>query len=231
MMRPNPFRTSAVALLLAVSFTACNSDSLTEVNLNPNAPEVVNSGSLFTNATVTGVSSLRGTSFSHGLEALWVQHYAEIQYPEADLNNPRGATVEGLWSSLYSQPLQDYYQILQQSATSPNIAGPAMVMRAMFFQELTDLWGDIPLTEANRAPAILTPKYDPQEVVYDSIVAMLTKAATTMSAATADVYGSADPIYGSSSLPRVSNLELDRDGRVAIHLCREHSYSKAVFLA
>jgi hypothetical protein len=199
MMRKNFLRTSVVALLLAVSFTACNSDGLTEVNLNPNAPEVVNSASLFTNATVTGVSTLRGSSFEHGLEALWVQHYSEIQYPEADLNNPRGATVDGLWSIFFSQPLQDYYQILQQSATSPNIAGPTMVMRSLLFQQVTDLWGDVPYTEANRAPAILTPKYDPQEVVYDSIFVALTTAASTMSTTNADVFGSADPIYGSSA--------------------------------
>jgi hypothetical protein len=205
-MRTNLLKTSAVALLLAVSFTACNSDGLTEVNNNPNAPEVVNSGSLFTNATVTGVSTLRGSSFEHGLEALWVQHYSEIQYPEADLNNPRGSTVELQWTTLFTRPLQDYFQILQQSATSPNIAGPAMVMRAMLTQEVTDLWGDIPFTEGNRAPAILTPKYDPQEVVYDSIFAALSQAATTMNATSADVYGSADPIYGSSGAAAQTDL-------------------------
>lgn len=194
-MQKQTLKLSVAVLLLAAGAAACNSDKLTDVNTNPNAPEHVNSGSLFTNATVTGLQNLRGSSFEHGLEALWVQHYAEIQYPEADLNNPRGATVEGLWSTLFSGPLQDYYQILQQSATSPNIAGPAMVMRSAIYQAVTDLWGDVPYTEANQAPAILTPKYDPQEVVYDSIFAALTKAASIMRA-DSTVYGSADPIYG-----------------------------------
>ena len=194
-MRKHIMNASAVALLLAVSLTACNNDNLTAVNANPNAPEHVNSGSLFTNATVTGMSTLRGTTLSHGLEALWVQHYAEIQYPEADLNNPRGATVEGLWTTFYSGPLQDYYQIIQQSGTSPNIAGPAKVMRATFFETVTDLWGDVPYTQANQGAANLTPVYDAQSVIYDSIFVALKQVATTMRA-DSTVYGEADPIYG-----------------------------------
>jgi hypothetical protein len=64
---------------------------------------------------------------------------------------------------------------------------------------MTDLWGDIPFTEASRGSANLTPKYDPQQVVYDSLFASLTKAASTMTGAGAS-YGAADPIYGQLEL-------------------------------
>ncbi len=48
----------------------------------------------------------------------------------------------------YTGPLADYNQILTQSASSPNLIGPALVMRAFTIQTMTDFWGDIPFTEA-----------------------------------------------------------------------------------
>jgi hypothetical protein len=170
-------------------------DKLTAVNVNPNQPEQVQSQQLFTNATLNAMQNLRGSTFEHGLGALWVQHYAEIQYAEADVNLPRGSTVEGLWNAIYSGALQDYAQILKQSAGSANIIGPALTMRAFAMEEMTDLWGDMPFTEAWQGNANLTPKYDAQAVIYDSLFASLTKAATTMNA-TDPALLAADPVYG-----------------------------------
>jgi len=195
MMRKQYFRTSLVAASLVAGLTACDNDKLTQVNVNPNQPEHVQSQTLFTNATLGAMGNLRGSTFEHGLGALWVQHYAEIQYAEADVNNPRGSTVEGFWNTLYSGALQDYTQILSQSAGSADIVGPALVMRAFLVQEMTDMWGDMPFTEASKGSANLTPKYDAQSVIYDSLFASLTKAASSMTGA-GEAYLGSDPVYG-----------------------------------
>ena len=129
MMRKQFFTTSLVAASLVAGLVACDNDKLTQVNVNPNQPEKVQSQTLFTNATLSAMGNLRGSSFEHGLGSLWVQHYAEIQYAEADVNNPRGSTVEGLWNVLYSGSLQDYTQILNQSVGSPSILGPTSTIR------------------------------------------------------------------------------------------------------
>lgn len=195
MMRKQFIVTSFVAASLLAGLTACDNDKLTKVNVNPNQPEQVQSQTLFTNATLSAVSNLRGSTFEHGLGALWVQHYAEIQYAEADVNNPRGSTVEAFWNALYNGALEDYTQILTQSASSPSIVGPTLVMRAFLVEEMTDLWGDMPFTEANKGAANLTPKYDPQQVIYDSLFASLTRAASITTGA-GDVLLAADPVYG-----------------------------------
>jgi hypothetical protein len=85
---------SLAAAWLVAGLRACNNDSLTAVNANPNAPEKVESASLFTNATIGALGTIRGSTFEHGLSGLWAQHYAEIQYAEADLNLPRNSTTE-----------------------------------------------------------------------------------------------------------------------------------------
>jgi hypothetical protein len=195
MMRKQILSASLVAASLVAGLTACDNDKLTQVNANPNQPEQVESASLFTNATIASLARIRGSSFEHGLSGLWAQHYAEIQYAEADLNQPRNATTEAHWTGFYTGPLADYNQILAQSASAPNLIGPALVMRAFTVQTMTDFWGDLPFTEAVQGSTNFTPKYDTQQVIYDSLFASLTRAATLMSA-TGTRYADADPVYG-----------------------------------
>jgi hypothetical protein len=198
MMRKQFLMTSLVAASIVAGLTACDNEKLTQVNVNPNQPEKVQSQTLFTNATLSTMANLRGSTFEHGLGALWVQHYAEIQYAEADVNNPRGSTVEGFWNALYSGALQDYTQILSQSESSPSIVGPTLTMRAFLVEEMTDLWGDMPFTEASKGSANLTPKYDAQAVIYDSLFASLTKAASITTGA-GEALLAADPVYGQAA--------------------------------
>ena len=195
MMRKTFLSASLAAASLVAGLTACNNDSLTAVNANPNAPEKVESASLFTNATIGSLSRIRGSSFEHGLSGLWAQHYAEIQYAEADLNLPRNATTEAHWTGFYSGPLQDYKQIIVQSENQPNLLGPALVMRDFTLQVMTDFWGDLPFSEAGGGSENFTPKYDTQAAIYDTIFTSLSKAASLMTA-TGVRYGSTDPVYG-----------------------------------
>jgi len=213
MMRSHILRTSLVAASLVAGLTACDADKLTEVNVNPNNPEVVSSQSLFTNSVVGLMQSLRGSGLTHGFAGVWSQHFAEIQYPETDLNQPRTSNIDTFWARFYTGTItgptmgsmQDLNQILLQSPTSVNIIAPTLVFRAFALETLTDMWGDVPFTEAGRGSEILTPKYDPQSVVYDSIFAMLTRA-VTIPAPTEDVtspnfvrMGDADPVYPGKS--------------------------------
>jgi len=204
MMRKHILGTSLAAATLVAGLAACNSDKLISVNENPNAPAAASSQALFTNATVSMMGRLRGPGFEHGFSGVWDQHYAETQYAETDINNPRNANVEAHWTGFYVGPFQDYNQILTQSTANPNLIGPALIMRAFLVEAMTDLWGDIPYTEAGKGSGTFTPKYDAQAVVYDSIFAALTKAAGIFKPTT-DVtspnfarYGATDPVYGNN---------------------------------
>jgi hypothetical protein len=203
MTRTHTLRASLAALSLAAGLAACNNDKLTRVNDNPNAPEQVESSTLFTNAVVGAMAIIRSVNFEHGMSGVWDQHYAELQYAEDDLNQPRNSTIESYWAFFYAGSatpsevtgsLQDLTQILNQSAGRPNILGPALVMRAFMVENMTDLWGDIPFTEASRGSEDLTPAYDSQQVIYDSLFASLDEAAAMMNP-TSVGYGAADPVY------------------------------------
>jgi hypothetical protein len=201
-MRTQLLGTSLVIASLVAGLTACDSDKPISVNDNPNAPATASSPALFTSATVSTLSRLRGSGFEHGFSGVWDQHYAETQYAETDLNNPRNANVEAHWNGFYVGPFQDFNIILSQSQANVNLIQPALVMRAFLVESMTDLWGDIPFTDAGKGASGFTPKYDTQAVIYDSLFAMLTKAAAAPQTSSDPAsplyvrYGAKDPVYG-----------------------------------
>ena len=69
---------------------------------------------------------------------------------------------------------------IEKAATDPKDAGfkaIALIMNAFIMQNLVDLWGNVPYTEAFQADAgILKPKYDDQKTIYEDAVLKLDAA-------------------------------------------------------
>ncbi len=188
---------SRFVALIAVAIVAASCDSgLTGLNENPNAPGQVTPQYLFPNGVTSTVGRVRGGGFDLTLTSLWAQHIAKDRFTDEDRYSIRPATIDGNWSSFYSGELEDFQTILDQTdpAESPNLVGPALVMKSWTFGIMTDIWGDIPYSEANQGTANFTPKYDRQQDIYNGILSDLASASDMMSAGGAG-YGSADPIY------------------------------------
>lgn len=186
-----------VGAALAIVATACEPDKLTSVNQNPNSPTDAPSSALFTNAVRNGVTKwLDGVGLPrYGFLA---QHFAEAQYPESDaFTRLRASSTSGLFNASYSNELQDLELIIRRgvAADEPGMYGPAMVLQAWEFGILTDVFGDIPFTEAFKADSgILSPAYDAQATIYADLFAQLSEASAALGSATNEL-GDADPIY------------------------------------
>jgi len=192
--------TAAAGLTLALSLSACN-DGLTDLNVNPNAPTEVGAEYLFPQGVSALVGTLRGTGFDMTMTSLWAQHYAKIQYVDEDWYEIRPQTIDGWWAGLYSGGLEDLTQAADKAtaAGNTNKAGPAIIVRSWALGVMTELWGDIPYSEANaadKAGGTTTPKYDSQQAIYTTLFADLKSAHDQMGTGTG--YGAADPIYGGS---------------------------------
>ncbi|HJR65266.1 MAG TPA: SusD/RagB family nutrient-binding outer membrane lipoprotein [Gemmatimonadaceae bacterium] len=188
---------ASVAAALALSVGACD-EGLTDLNENPNAPEEVGPELLFPQGVTSAVGNVRGSNADLHLTSLWAQHFSKIQYVDEDWYQIRPQNNEAYWTNLYSGALQDLTDAVEraEAADRPNQVAPAMIMKAWTFGAITDLWGDIPFSEANRGDeGITSPVYDTQEDVYQGIFAMLEEAAG-MIPGTGAGYGSADPVYG-----------------------------------
>jgi hypothetical protein len=123
----------------------------------------------------------------------------------------------GLWSISqgYSQPsalmqyrlLNSNYQgaftlfyttgqnlkMIEKAATDPKDAGYkaiAMIMNAFIMQNLVDIWGNVPYSEAFSADAgILKPKYDDQKAIYEDAVLKIDAAIKLIQGLPADATG------------------------------------------
>lgn len=185
-------------ILLGAAFgvAACNNDSLTEVNRNPNSPTDAPTSTLFTQsarlAAARYLDGVGGTRY-----AFLAQHMAEVQYPESDQYvRLRGNNAAGLFGA-YSAELQDLQLVINRglAANAAGTYGPALTLKSWEFGYITDIFGDVPYTEAFRADSgILSPKYDEQKTIYAGLFADLDKAAKDLSSAS-NTLGTADPIY------------------------------------
>jgi SusD/RagB-like outer membrane lipoprotein len=197
------FAAAGGTLALLVSAGACDNGTLTELNRNPNAPELVGPELLFPNGTVRAVALVRSSLelVPQGIGSTWPQYLAEYQYPEISYYVFRPTTADAQWNAFYSGPLQDFALALRQAtaADRPNQIGALLVMRAWTYSYMTGMWGDIPFTEANKGDEkLFTPTYDKQQVVYDSLLTSLARANQILGG-TAFTFGTQDPIYGGST--------------------------------
>ena len=193
--------TVAAGLALAFSAAACN-NGLTDLNQDPNNPATAPSGPVFTRAVEQTAAQWLGTGFDlRGTEFI-AQHLAEVQYPDEDryqrLQSPNTTTYFDL---PYERQLADLNGVIQSGFTDnrPGIYGPAIVMMAWNFADLTDTWGDVPFSQALKGDSgSIQPAYDKQQDIYRALMDTLTFAANAMANDPADDpgLGSADPIYG-----------------------------------
>lgn len=196
----NQIRRVAPLLAVVLGMAACNGD-LTDINNNPNVPTSAPAPYLLTAAQTSAIGRILGANFNMTLTALWSQQFAKIQYIDEDRYELRPATVDAHWTGLYSGPLKDLKEVIRQGTeqNKPNYVAIGNIMSAWTFQVMTDVWGDIPYSEALQGSAQdggnATPKYDPQQAIYTDLLARLTTASGQLAPDGGD-FGSADVLYG-----------------------------------
>jgi SusD/RagB-like outer membrane lipoprotein len=188
------------AVGLAFTLAGCNNDKITSLNKNPNSPEDVPPGPLFTEAARLSTARWFGGIDLRTYEWI-VQQLSEVQYNDEDRYvRVHAADTEGSFNGAYAGELKDLTQIIAkgQATNDPGIYGPALALRTLVFSFVTDSWGDVPYTEALKADsagATLSPSYDKQKDIYTDFFAVLDKASKDLEGASNGL-GDADPIYG-----------------------------------
>ncbi|OUJ75535.1 hypothetical protein BXP70_05875 [Hymenobacter crusticola] len=173
------YRKLALALPLALGLGACDK-GLESLNVNPNNPTTGDPAYILTNAERANIYRLFDTPASMDGGLLIIQHWAKVQYTDEDRYAFRATSYQSIWDGFYAGGLQDFNELIRQgqATNNPNLQAVGLIMRSYFFSVLTDIYGDIPYSEALRlSDNILTPKYDTQEQVYTGVIADLKTAA------------------------------------------------------
>ncbi|GAA3778543.1 SusD/RagB family nutrient-binding outer membrane lipoprotein [Flavobacterium ginsengiterrae] len=179
----------AYITLFALTLTSC-SDTLDDINKNPNATETPLAPYLLTGSLKQGADLYWGDANNFNSSLLFVQHWAKIQYTEPDRYDVSNTSFTSLWNTGYATLITDLNTILNfpEAQANSNYKGIALTLRSWTFLLLTDAYGNIPYKEAGKK---VTPAYDSQKDVYTGLLEDLKQAqsllGTTNGAVTGDL--------------------------------------------
>lgn len=191
-----------LGLFLVASFLPSCTKGYEELNKNPNSPVDVPAINIFTNAEVNSISRQLGGWIQHTYLGEWCQQWCKIQYIDEDRYMPRD--MSGEFNAPFTSELKNLQIVINKATTDGNgsLEAAAMILRAWSFMYLTDVWGDIPYSEALQGfsdNGTLKPKYDKQADIYADMLVQLEQAnvlltGTTVNFGTGDVFFGGNPV-------------------------------------
>ena len=196
-------------MLMAVPlvFGSCSKDTLDDINKDTNNPADVQSKFILTDViTRTAFNNSGGDVNTY--VSTYVEHevgvHNQMFYSEMRITQPTSAsTFNNPWGTLYTS-LKDAKMIVAKCSEGGPEAGNDItkgigeVMVAYNLALLTDLYGDVPWTEAGDYKLTLTPKIDKQEAIYADIMTYLDNAIADLQK-TGSSPGANDLLYGGSA--------------------------------
>ncbi|HEB61673.1 MAG TPA: SusD/RagB family nutrient-binding outer membrane lipoprotein [Bacteroidetes bacterium] len=189
--------------LMIALISSCSKWIDPNINIDPDAPSEVTMELLVPSIEANLAYAVVGGNDVTRPQAMWMQQLTGIaRQSEAQGRYLfRSNNVSNLWSSIYASVGMDATQLIKQAAdkASPHVAGVAKVLLALDLGMATDMWGDIPYSEAFNGKDNLTPAFESQENIYKSIGALLDGAISDLSSSDNAVDIGGDFIYGGST--------------------------------
>ncbi len=184
---------------LLIGLGAC-SDYL-DINTSPNSPEAPGDlDLLIADMTATTSYNLVGGGNWTRFGAQWIQHVANNATPPtndtyrintSDMNNEwafysyAGVLINGKKTIEFATETEQWHHI-----------GIAKVLMAHNYALLTDMWGEIPFTDALGRENNIKPTYDDQETVYAGVQTMLDEAIAELGKTPDMTVGGGDFYFG-----------------------------------
>lgn len=155
----------AYLFLLFITFTSCK--KFIDVNTTPNNPVAVPPSTILPITTI-GLGFANSNDLNRATSAL-VQHIAGVANQTAayDIYNLDGS-FDNQWNGeIYGNTLNDLQILIDQHAsTSPAYSGIAKLEMAYAYSIATDIWGEVPYSQAAQGLKFTAPRFDKQEDIY-----------------------------------------------------------------
>lgn len=172
--------TSRLAILCFFVFTSCTYDG---VNQDPTRPggENVELSSL---VPAMQTQTHRNTSAALARHAgIIMQHWEgsdaqQLQYTAYQIGED-GPGSQTIWEfGLYTGAMRDAADIIERATetNAPQTRGLAKIYMAINLGIATNVWGNVPYSEAFKGEENLSPKYDDQEEIYTALQELLSEA-------------------------------------------------------
>lgn len=171
------YMVSAVTAVTLLGFGACSDAYMEDVNTDDSKANTIDPNTQLTTALLQtyGDFSLMDTyrsyitGFTQYYAGGWnVSNYAGAVYP-------KDSEMSHVWNRYYTIGVKNLVDAIHRSEDMPNTNAALRIHRAYMMAVLSDIYGDIPCTEAGMSyiEGNANPKYDTQEEVYDFIFSEL----------------------------------------------------------
>ncbi|MFB6230290.1 MAG: SusD/RagB family nutrient-binding outer membrane lipoprotein [Salinibacter sp.] len=187
--------------VLLVGLTACDSlDSrLQDINTDPTKETSLKPGFQLTNVQLL-TSGGRYETWRNNLiyNSTMVQHFASLtSYWAGDKYFYISSYSAAVWDRWYDSAVKEAVDLERRTRGKKEMVNKnavAKIMKVFIFHRLTDLYGDIPYSEAGLAfyEGISKPKYDKQKNIYDSMLKELETAVGQ--------FDQSKPMYGNGDI-------------------------------
>ncbi|MDO1444707.1 SusD/RagB family nutrient-binding outer membrane lipoprotein [Rhodocytophaga aerolata] len=187
-----------LGLCTALGMLAGCDNGFDELNTNKNLATAINP--LFSLNTAIVNTAPPGTTLPYELAIV-----QQIVSPNSgviaggNFNEDNRPVTRGLWENYYRNVLKNTADVIAKTRDNParsNLYNMARIIHANAGMILTDTYGDIPFTEAGQGflNNVVTPSYDAQQDIYETILTELDQASAGLDAAKA--LETQDALYG-----------------------------------
>lgn len=198
-----------ILLVLVASFTACT-DKFEEFNTDVKNPAIVKGEPLFSNAERLLARTISSTNVNLNIFKLMAQYWTECTYiDEANYDLVNRSIPDNVFEQYYQGVLKDLQEaavlidadlpdagedVATHGIEQTNKLAIIELLNVYAFQNLVDIFGDVPYSEALNIEKI-SPKYDDAATIYANLITRIDAALGDMDDSEGS-YGSADLIYG-----------------------------------
>jgi len=198
---------SAVCLLIIAGMASCDK-GYKSLNVNPDATSKPTPQFVFTLSQYDGAGYNGGAYGTSAADFLlgtmqYTTSYNDVAGFGSKYISSQVTQTEGMFSAAYPDEINELGIVIKAVRSDPsriNLLAEARIWRVYCFMRLTDLYGDIPYSQAGLGydSSIYKPVYDPQQSIYSDMLAQLDTATQTLDPGKI-TFGSSDLIYGGNT--------------------------------
>lgn len=188
-------------VLVSILLVTISCQKSFDINQDPSKIDIQNTPTdeLFTNAILTTAINVGGNYNRIGYT--WAQYwtrttgYVGLSYDHHFLLGTFNV-VKDAWEQSYSRSLMDL-KVITDKTSDMHLKGAAQALMAYNFQIITDVFGNIPYTDALKGTDNLSPSYENSSVIYPKLEVLLKDALANLNIAqtTETLSENNDPLY------------------------------------
>ena len=178
---------SIYILLFALLVSSACDDGFDEMNVNPTKPTQVSLQNKLTGLFL-GISGERYENWRTGqiYQSTMMQHQAALPgYWSGDKYLQNNGYASSLMDRYYRNAIrvvEDMLVQIEDEESPAEMKAIVQILRVFAFSRLTDLYGDVPYSEAGKGfiDGVLKPKYDAQSEIYLDMLDQLAEAGAAL---------------------------------------------------